>query len=396
MTAKFHTMIIGAGPAGITAAISAKRKGNNVLVCEKMPRPGKKILISGSGRCNLSNETLEDRYYNASSRHLVRSVLDRFGKSDIVRFFEELGVRLYTEKGRVFPATNQASSVLRALEIELERLRIPLELNFKAERILEDKGAFTVASSDGKRIECEKIVVAGGGMAYPALGSDGNCYKFAKQFGHRMIEPVPSAVALVIKDRLCHILQGQRIHARARAIIDGKSLQEASGELLFTKYGLSGTAILDISEPISIAKNRLSSKDVTVCIDTVPFLSQKELGEELKRRAAKNLKREEILVGILPNKLATAFKDLLNGPDSDKMALKLKEMRFDVTGTRGWNEAEFTCGGVDTEDIKGASLESKKKRGLYFAGEILDVQGQRGGYNLAWAWASGYVAGLTE
>jgi predicted Rossmann fold flavoprotein len=390
---RISTLIIGGGAAGIVAAISARRKGDTVLICEK--RLGKKILISGNGRCNLLNDDVSEGKYKNYAGKLVKSVFSKFGKDDIVSFFNKLGLEMYSKDSRVFPITNQASSVLRVLEMELARLTIPLELGFNAVGVSDSKYGFVVRSEAGAAIECQKVVIAGGGKSYPALGSDGSAYLLAGQSGHRIIEPAPSAVPLVIKDRLCHLLQGQRIFADAKSVIDGKVTSEASGEVLFTKYGLSGTSILDISEDISVAVNRHDKKDVFVSIDMVPFLNKEELRRELTKRVQGKVSPEDFFVGILPNKFGPALKDLVPGRRIDSMIEGLKDRRFKILGTRGWNEAEFTSGGVDAREVKEDTLESKLKKGLYFAGEVLDVGGERGGYHLAWAWASGFTAGLT-
>ena len=391
---KFSTVVVGGGAAGIVAAISARRKGLSVVICERMPVLGKKILASGNGRCNLSNEHLDSSSYNQSARPLVKSVLDKFGKSDIDNLFKTLGLELRSEGGRIFPATNQSSSVLKVLESGLKRLSIPIELNFEVSGITHSKEGFLVTSKAGKRICGDSLILACGGKSYPALGSDGSAYKFAKSFGHNIIEPVPVAVPVTVKDQLCHLLQGQRISAKAKSIIDGIVLSEADGEVLFTKYGLSGTAILDVSEELSIAINRDRKKSVVVSIDMVPFMTAGELKKELTDRVGKGFAPEELIMGILPNKFGQALKELLRSKDPGVITAGLKDKRFNITGTRGWNEAEFTAGGVDASEVEPASLESKLKEGLYFAGEMLDVNGRRGGYNLAWAWASGFVAGL--
>ncbi len=393
---KFDVAVVGGGAAGIVAAISTKRKGNSVVICEKMPTLGKKILASGNGRCNLLNENLKEDYYNAKARDFVKSIFSKFGKDHILRFFSELGLEVYSDSGRIFPATNQASSVLKALEIELKNLAIQIELNFDIVDIFRSKEGFVLISKSGKKIECDNIIVAGGGKTYPALGSDGNAYKLAGKFGHTIVEPVPSAVPLVVKDKLCHALQGQRISASARSIIGGKTTKEAAGELLFTKYGVSGTCILDISEDISIAINRFGKKDIMISVDMVPFMKKEVLSNEITKRISRKILPEDFLVGILPNKFGSALKDILNKRDIDTIIEVLKDRQFKVLGTRGWNEAEFTAGGIDTSEVNEHTLESKLKKGLYLAGEILDVSGRRGGYNLAWAWASGFISGLTE
>jgi predicted Rossmann fold flavoprotein len=392
---KFDLIIIGAGPAGITAAISAKRKGGSVLLCERLPSLGKKILASGGGRCNLLNQDLNESYYNPEAQLLVKSVLSRFAKCKIEHFFRELGLFTYSDCGRIFPVTNQSASVLKVLENELKKIALPIEFNFSVTQITDFGEGFTVCS-DKKRFDCAKVIIAAGGKSYPALGSDGSCYRFAKAFGHHIIEPVPSCVPITVKDRFCHILQGQKIFACVKAIINDKIYSKVCADLLFTQYGLSGTAILDISRDLSIALNRQPKKDVWVGVDFVPFLEVEALHSELLKKAKDDIPVDEWLVGILPNKFNSAFKDLLKTKEPDKIAAVLKDKKFEVSATRGWNEAEFTSGGIDAREVKESTLESKLKKGLYFCGEILDVDGKRGGYNLAWAFSSGFVAGLTE
>jgi len=393
---KYETAVIGGGAAGIVAAISAGRKGDSVVICERMPQLGKKILASGNGRCNLLNDDLGESHYNIDARPLVKSVFAKFARSDILNFFKKIGLEVYSEDGRVFPVTNQSSSVLKVLEMELQRLDIPVELNFNAVDIIPSKNGFTVKSKTQETIECANVIITCGGKTYPSLGSDGNAYNLARRLGHSIIEPVPAAVPLVVRSSLCHILQGQRISVTAKSVIGGRVTLEAEGDLLFTKYGLSGTAILDISEDVSIAINRDKKKYVLAAIDMIPFMESGELKDELVKRKNKGALPEELLIGILPNKFGPALKELLHQKDIDDIIKNLKDMRFEVTDTRGWNEAEFTSGGVAVNEIKDRTLESKLKKGIYFAGEILDVTGKRGGYNLAWAWASGFVAGLTE
>ncbi|MCX5693124.1 MAG: aminoacetone oxidase family FAD-binding enzyme [Candidatus Omnitrophica bacterium] len=394
---KFDIAVIGGGAAGITAAISAGRSGKDVIICEKMPRLGKKILISGAARCNISNKDLSETHYNPEARGLVKSVFSKFGgRDDIEKFFNKLGLKLYSQGDRLFPVTNQSSSVLKVLEEELKNLKMPIEFGFEVNSIAGSAKGFIVKSRSGKTISGDWVIITGGGKTYPSLGSDGSCYALAGSFGHKIIEPVPNAVPLLVKDKFCHLLQGQKIQCIARSVIDGKIKKEAKGELLFTKYGLSGTAILDVSGDVSIAINRLRKKGVIVSIDMVPFIDALKLREEIENRIQKGFAAENLMIGILPNKFSLIFRDLFRGANIEKIVKMLKDKRFDIIGTRGWNEAEFTAGGIDTGEVKELTLESKLKKGVYFAGEILNVNGERGGYNLAWAWASGFVAGLTE
>ena len=392
----FDTIVIGGGASGIMAAISAGRKGRSVLILEKMPQLGKKILATGGGRCNLSNDKIDSSHYNPEARGITHSVFKRFGGEAILDFFRGLGLEVYSEGGRVFPATNQSSSVLKVLEMELKRLSVPAELNSEVTDISFKGEEFCITTRKEKAVRCHKLILAGGGKTYPALGSEGTCYKFARHFRHKIIDPVPSAVSIIAKDEMCHLLQGQRISAAARSIVDGKIRSEACGDVIFTRYGLSGTAVLDISEEISIALNRYRNKNVFVSIDMVPFMDAGRLSDEIAGRIKNGLSQDELFTGILPNKFSRVSKSIIQGKNADGITMALKDKRFRAVDTRGWNEAEFTAGGIDVGEVNESTLESKIKKGLYFAGEILDINGRRGGYNLAWAWASGFVAGLTE
>lgn len=380
----------------MAAGISAAHAGKSAIICERMPKIGKKILASGNGRCNLLNEKLDESFYNKEAQGLVKSVFSKFGFSFIIKFFNDMGLEVYSEEGKIFPVTNQASSVLKILEIELKKLGMPIELDFEVCRISRSNGKFIVTSKSGKTIECDKLIMAGGGKSYPSLGSDGSCYRLAKELGHKIVEPVPAGVALVVKDKLCHLLQGQRISANVKAMIDGKEICSSTGDLLFTKYGLSGTSILEVSEKISIAIHRYNKKDIIIYVDMIPFMEADGLTKKISQRIKQKLPAEELTAGILPNKFGYALKDEFKNLTADNMANVLKKRHFNVIGTRGWNEADFTSGGVDIKGIREGTLESATVKGLYFAGEIIDVCGKIGGYNLAWAWASGCAAGLTE
>jgi predicted Rossmann fold flavoprotein len=395
MMKNYSTVVIGGGAAGICAAISKARSGESVIICEKMTQLGKKILASGNGRCNLLNDKFDESCYNPASGALVKSVLCKFGKSAILDFFHTLGLETWSQDGRIFPVTNQAASMLKVLEMELKRLSVPVEYNFDCLGILILGNDIIVSSKNGDKITCRKVIITGGGKSYPVLGSDGSIYNIARQLGHTIVEPVPSAVPLVVKDSLCHYLQGQRIIAGAGSIINGKQSAEVRGELLFTKYGLSGTCVLDVSEEISIALNRHHQKDVLIAIDMVPFLDKEQLKARLIKRKKEKVSPDEMLVGILPNKFCVALKDIFEKSDIDAAVNYLKDMRFKVSATKSWNEAEFTAGGIAVDEVVPGTLESKLCKGIYFAGEVLDVNGKRGGYNLGWAWASGFVAGQT-
>jgi hypothetical protein len=392
---KYNTIVIGGGAAGICAAIGAARSGRSVVICEKMQQLGKKILASGNGRCNLLNDNFNETFYNPIAGELVKSILAKFGKTEILAFFHGLGLETWSQDGRIFPVTNQAASVLKVLEMELRRLSVPVEYDFDCNGISFSTGNIVISARNGKKLICQKLVITGGGKTYPVLGSDGSTFEIAQLLGHSIVEPVPGVVPLVVKDTMCHFLQGQRITAAVSSVIDGNKSAPLKGELLFTKYGLSGTCILDVSAEISIAINRYHKKDVFIAVDMVPLLDKKQLQEQFRHRKSQTIAPEEMLTGLLPNKLCVSLKGLVENGDIDAAAAKLKDFRLRVSGTRGWNEAEFTIGGININEVIPGTLESKLRKNVYFAGEVLDVNGKRGGYNLGWAWASGYIAGQT-
>ncbi len=399
-------VVLGAGASGLIAAVSAARRGAKVTVIERLPQAGKKLLATGGGRCNLLNDRLSASDFASTEPALVASILGRFNRDAIRSFFQDLGLRLQSdEAGRVYPATNQAASVLKVLELETARRRVRIETRFEAKKVAAPSGRFRIEAADGRAVEAPALVLAAGGRSYPALGSNGSGYDLAASFGHSIVAPVPSAVPLIVKDRLCHFLQGQRLRVRIESRIAGRARQEAEGELLFTQYGLSGTAALDVSESLSIALNREGRKDASVVVDFLPFLAEQDVAEEIARRLVSGWAIKDLASGLLPEKFGLIMAQLVheaghapagNDPEESgrRLAALLKSREFPVLGTRGWNEAEFTSGGVDAREVKPGTLESKLMNRLYFAGEILDVQGGRGGFNLAWAWASGFVAGL--
>jgi predicted Rossmann fold flavoprotein len=400
MTKVFDAAVVGGGAAGLAAAITAARRGRSVVVLERMPRLGKKILVTGGGRCNLAHEVLDSASYSSTSGNLVAAVLGRFGSLPIRLFFKGLGLETITESdGRVFPATNQASSVLKVLEMELARRGGAVELNFDVVRIDIRREGYVIEAGDGRRMQSRTVILAGGGKSYPALGSNGSAYRLAEAFGHCLVPPVPSAVPLLVKDRLCHLLQGQKIRVRASALMDGTVSETAEGDALFAAYGLSGTAVLDVSDSLSLAIHRESGRRTEISLDLVPFLRTDALAAEFASRLRSGWAVSDLVTGILPEKFRIMTGEILPGkpPDSgtgaSALASALKDKRFAVQGTRGWNEAEFTSGGIDAREVDPGTMQSLRRQGLYLAGEMLDVQGKRGGYNLAWAWASGHVAG---
>ena len=377
----------------MASAIGAARSGAHVLICEKMQKLGKKVRISGNGRCNLTNDKLDASCFNPEAKTVVESVLSQFGRLDILKFFKDLGLRLYSDKeGRVFPVTNQAASVLDALELELSRLGIEVRCDSPVLGIKKTKEGFTLDIPSGP-VHARHVVLAAGGRSYPVYGTDGSAYALAAAFGHTLVETVPITVPLTSDDPWCKELSGQKIQAAVRYEIDGVAGQAVEHDLLFTDYGLSGLAVFDSSDQIAIALHRSLDKTAALRVDLLPFIHIDELQKELARRLRRNFPSDKLLMGLLPPKFSRVLEEVLNTRNPLTISAAVKDRRFKITGTRGWPEAEFTAGGVNLSEIHPKTLGSKKCPGLFFAGEILDVNGRRGGFNLAWAWSSGTVAG---
>lgn len=424
MNKHYDLIIIGGGAAGIMAAISAKRehKDFSVAIVDRTFALGRKILVCGAGRCNITNinldKSIENHYYGAPNE-FIKSVFDKFGYKNIVQFFNDLGIELYVERktdiGKLFPITDSAKTVTALLEDELKRLGVDVYLNTEVV-IINNREKFELSANKidpdtnkvigSESFESDYLIISAGGRTYPALGSNGSGYSLAERFGHKVIEPVPSALPLVSKNPLAQALQGVKMEIEVTSIIEGKEIKTRSDDVMLTQYGLSGPAILNISREISIHINRLHKDNVQVKLNFFPGKSKEDVKNYLEERWNKRPDQtlEYSLFGIFPNKIPAAIlkvagvnKDKiardLNSDEKEKILNILTNYIVQVSATRGWNEAEFTAGGIDSAEIKEGTLESKKISNLYFCGEILDVDGDVGGFNLSWAWASGNVAG---
>lgn len=381
---KIDVAVVGGGASGIMAAIFAARNGARTAILEKNSRIGKKILSTGNGRCNFTNVNAKAEDY---SSQFVRCALKRFSPQDVILFFEEIGLLSREEtEGRVYPISGQATAVLDVLRLELSRLSVQVITDFDADKILKTGNGFKIFSKN-QVLDAQKVIVATGGMAAPKSGSDGKGYELLQSLGHRKTKLVPSLVQLKTE----RSIGGVRAYGRVTTA-SGKS---DKGEIQFTNYGISGIPVFGLAKYVN--------KGEPVFIDLLPDYTEQEVAEILKRRPKQTM--ETYLIGILNKALGQMLlkecgisplsksSDTLTASDILKIAQKIKCWRFDVTGTMPWDSAQVTAGGIELAKIDEHSMESKLVKNLYVTGEVLDVDGPCGGYNLQWAWASGCLAG---
>lgn len=403
-----QVIVIGAGAAGMMAAIAAARNNKKVIVIEKNEKVGKKLFITGKGRCNITNACdIEDLLSNiVTNPKFLYSALYTFTNDDIVTLLEELGCKTKVERGnRVFPVSDKSSDVIGALKRELNRLKVEILLNTEVTSLIIENGICTgVNLKNKKKMLGDAVIVATGGISYAPTGSTGDGYEFAKVAGHHIVEPVPSLVPFNIEGEEVKALQGLSLRNVGVKVFSGKKvIYEEQGELLFTHFGMSGPTILSAS---AYVKPKQKEK-LTVTIDLKPALSEKQLDQRLLRDFEKNKNKQykNSLEDLLPKKLIPIIMNRSNISPEKKVneiskterqqLLKvLKEFAFEVSGLRGFQEAIITKGGVNIKEIEPNTMESKEVKQLFFAGEVLDLDALTGGFNLQIAWSTGYLAGL--
>lgn len=401
-------IVVGAGAAGMMAAYFAAKNKNNVTLIEKNEKTGKKIYITGKGRCNITNACdVEDLFANVmSNKKFLYSAFYGFTNSDVIDFFENHGIKTKIERGnRVFPVSDHSSDVISALERALKEQNVDILLNTCVEKIeCEDSQVTGVVLCGGRKIEADAVIVATGGMSYQATGSTGDGYRFAEESGHKVTECTPSLVPFNAQEEWVAKLQGLSLKNVLVTIYDGrKKLYEDFGEMLFTHFGVSGPLILSASAAI---KQNTIKKPLQMFIDLKPALSYEALDKRILREFddAKNKQFKNSINKLLPSKMIPVIIGL-SGIDPDKKVNEiskgereglvnlLKKLPVTLNGTRQWNEAIVTKGGISTKDINPSTMESKIIKNLYFAGEVLDLDALTGGYNLQIAWSTGALAG---
>lgn len=407
----YHKLIvIGGGASGLMAAITAKDFGADVAIVEGTDRVGKKILTTGNGRCNISNSSIKTPYinYHSLNKDFFVPALSEFGFLETKNFFYSLGLPLVElENNKIYPQSLQASSVVDIFRLALMDRNIPVYNNFKVKNISTSKTGFKLSTGDDsiEPICCEKLIIACGGKSAVKTGSDGSGYTLCKSLSHTITETVPAIVQLKLDSKNLKSLSGIKFNGYASINVDGIEKRKEFGEILFTDYGISGPPILQLSRIASVMKSK--SNNITINLDLMPDLSENEVSEFLENHFGAFSYREVIdsLIGIFNKKLIpillkeAGITNLhkpcyeLTWKEKKSLLSLIKNWSFKCIDSNGFNNAQVTAGGINTHEVSNYTLESKLVNNLYFCGEILDVDGDCGGFNLQWAWSSGYVAG---
>lgn len=394
----------------MAASIFAARNGHEVHLFEKNEKLGKKLFITGKGRCNLTNACEAEDFFPAvlRNRKFMYSSFYSFTNQDVITFFNELGVKTKIERGgRVFPVSDHSSDIIRALEGEMLRTGVNIHLYSEVKKIVSEKEKQIfryIELKDGEKIYGDACVAATGGLSYETTGSTGDGHRFARQLGHNVTELLPALVPLTVREDWVPILQGLSLRNVTAGFYDGrKKLCEDFGEMLFTHYGVSGPIILSAS---SVIGDKLQKKELTLKVDLKPALTEEQLDHRILRdfEENKNKQFKNSLGKLFPSKLIPVMI-YLGGIDAEKKVNEVsreerrrfvsltKNLEMTVTGLRGFQEAIITRGGVDVKEIDPGTMESRLIRNLYFIGEILDLDAVTGGFNLQIAWSTAYMAG---
>lgn len=403
-----RVIVVGGGPAGCMAAIAAAERGHQVTLFEKNEKIGKKLFITGKGRCNVTNGCpTEELFQNVvSNPKFLYSAFYGYDNHNVCVFFEQAGCPLKTERGeRVFPVSDHSTDVLRALEKKLRESGVKIQLNTPVDRlVIHDNKISDVILKDKTTQRADAVVVATGGVSYPLTGSTGDGHRFAEECGLKVTELRPALVPLETAEEWCRQLQGLALkNVEIKLNKNGKRLFDGFGELLFTHFGVSGPLVLTASSYYAKAGGE---GEAELLLDLKPALSMEQLDKRLQRDFEENRKKQfkNAIGGLFPTKLIPVMIELsginpekkvqdITKEERKSFAEKIKKLRITVTGTRQMKEAIITQGGVSVKEVNPSTMESKKISGLYLAGEVLDLDALTGGFNLQIAWSTGYLAG---
>lgn len=405
-----RVIIIGGGAAGMMAAYAAAECGHIVVLLEQNEKLGKKLFITGKGRCNVTNACEPDKLFESivSNPKFLYSAFYDFNNRQMMELLQEADCPLKIERGdRVFPVSDHSSDVIAALQRLLRQKNVEIRLHTKVKKLLvsrEEKKICGVQLADGAEMEADAVVLATGGLSYPSTGSTGDGYRMAEQLGHTVSECVPALVPMEIEEEWCGLLQGLSLKNVALTLQCGtKKIWQGFGEMLFTHFGISGPLVLSASSYYSKCKNR---SDVTVTVDLKPALTMEKLDKRILRDFEDNPNKhfKNVIGGLYPAKLTPVMIEL-SGIDGEKKIHEItrqergrleeitKQLRMRVTGLRDYAEAVITQGGISVKEVNPSTMESKLVHGLYFAGELLDLDAVTGGFNLQIAWSTGHLAG---
>ena len=403
-------IVVGGGAAGLMAAYTAAAAGGQVTLLEKMPAVGRKLLITGKGRCNITNNCDIATFIKniPGNGQFLYSALHAFTNQDIISFFESWGVPVKTERGgRVFPVSDKARDVVEAFERALVANKVEIITGQPVTQIIQKEGKVTGVETKQGVYEADAVILTTGGASYPGTGSSGDGYLMARTLGHTIIPLKPSLVPLEVDEEWIGEVQGLALkNVSATVLYDGKRQANDFGEMLFTHFGVSGPIILSLSTVVSDFIQRKESKEILLEINLKPALSPEQLDKRLQRDFTKFARKQvkNALNELLPSSLINPIIDLSHiDPDKPvhqitksergRFGWQLQHLTFTITGTRPLAEAIVTAGGVHTKEIHPGRMESKLVKGLYFAGEVVDIDGYTGGFNLQAAFSTGYVAG---
>jgi predicted Rossmann fold flavoprotein len=398
-----NVIIVGGGASGLIAGIIAARQKHKVTILEQKDKIGKKIYATGNGKCNYTNLIQTPDCYRSNNPNFALLALEQFDVNKTIEFFKQLGIYPKERKGYLYPNSEQAVSVVDVLTMELKRLKVKILCEVRVEKIKKDNG-FLIITNKGK-FQADKVILAAGGCASPNLGSDGSGFLLAKELGHKIIEPIPALVQLKSKEKYFKTLAGVRVEAGIKLLINKEYVTEEFGEVLMANYGVSGIPIFQISRYAARAISE--NKKVELVIDYMPDLNWKELYQFLIDRIHSSTEKnmEELMIGLFHHKLSYIMLieagipvDLpcqkANQKQVSDLVNQIKEWHIPISEPNSFEQAQISAGGVDTNEINPVTMESKLVKGLYFAGEVIDVDGTCGGYNLQWAWTTGYNAGM--
>lgn len=399
-------IVIGGGASGMTSAIFAARQGAEVTLVEHTDRIGKKLLSTGNGKCNLSNKRMEKGCYRSRETDFPMEAIKQFSVSQTIGFFEELGIVIKERDGYLYPHSGQASSVLEVLRLELLSQHVRVITECTVDNIFyrdKELRRYCVSTSKGT-LDADAVILAAGSKAAPSTGSDGSGYSLAKSLGLHIVKPLPALVQLKCRENFYKQISGIRIDGSVTIWADGEMLAEDRGELQLTDYGISGIPVFQVSRFASVALDE--GRKVEAVLDFYPEQSRQETERFFSARKLRSGEKtmDDFFTGWYNKKLAVLFLKLagidgrraaksLTAEEIKRLISLIKTFKTQITGTNPFSSAQVCCGGVDVREIDSRTMEAKKKKGLYLIGELLDVDGICGGYNLQWAWSTGAIAG---